>query len=251
MNIYRVIIVAVAILFLASVQTPHHCAPGGEVSIPSLAPTAVKPERPVILTLWIFSSTRHSLRNRQTAITSVSGKRATERFCGRKSGNCKVTTEGFDANQELADVMVSFFETDEVFYLQPVFAATGNITLPLTLRNMQGKWVGEVDITAKAFPDVSCGWALKSDLLDGIGKFTATLMYDNAPIDCATFRSEANYSILDNGNALLVDIYFNSSSLLGPTELEFAPGEPGELLSVVEFTYDGFTIIQTTTFRRP
>tara|TARA_R110001599_G_scaffold353231_1_gene591113 strand:+ start:197624 stop:198376 length:753 start_codon:yes stop_codon:yes gene_type:complete len=250
MNIYRFMIVAVAILFLTSCKLHIIVPQGGSVDTVSGAYNCNTGETCDIDVVDFFFKETFIARPGNGYEFSF-WKKGDRRFCGRESGNCLVTTEGFETNQNLADVMVSFFESDEVFYLQPVFKATGDITLPLTAQNIQGQWVGEVDITAKAFPDVSCGWTLKSDVSGGIGKFTATLMYDNAPIDCVTFRSEANFSIVDNGSALLVDIYFNSSSLIGPTELKFAPGEVGELRSVVEFTYDGFTVIQTTTFRRP
>ena len=67
-------------------------------------------------------------------------KKADRRFCGGKNEPCRVFTAGLDANEDLAVAMMSFFESDEVFYLQPVFrrrasatgctpAATYNLTL--------------------------------------------------------------------------------------------------------------------------
>lgn len=49
-------------------------------------------------------------------------KKGNRRFCGQDTKPCRVTTVGTNDNKDLAKVMMSFFESNELFYLQPVFA---------------------------------------------------------------------------------------------------------------------------------
>ena len=59
-------------------------------------------------------------------------RKGDRRFCGVSSEPCRLFTTGLDANADLAGAMRSFFESDEVFYLQPVFEkkATANDCTP-------------------------------------------------------------------------------------------------------------------------
>jgi len=52
-------------------------------------------------------------------------KKADRRFCGQDTRPCQLTTVGTNGNKDLAKVMMSFFESNEVFYLQPVFEIAG------------------------------------------------------------------------------------------------------------------------------
>jgi hypothetical protein len=77
-------------------------------------------------------------------------KKADRRFCGNTTAPCRVYTAGLNANRDLATVMQSFFESDEVFYLQPVFEqkaiATGctppSASYGLTLRGADTAQIG-------------------------------------------------------------------------------------------------------------
>lgn len=49
-------------------------------------------------------------------------RKGDRRFCGASPEPCQVLTTGLDVNEDLGQVMRSFFESsDEIFYLQPVF----------------------------------------------------------------------------------------------------------------------------------
>ena len=43
------------------------------------------------------------------------------RFCGGNTTPCRIYTVGLNDNESLAEIMTVFFESDEVFYLNPVF----------------------------------------------------------------------------------------------------------------------------------
>jgi hypothetical protein len=48
-------------------------------------------------------------------------KKGPNRLCGWLKEPCHIHTIGFEENAELAEVIRSFLESDEIFYLQPVF----------------------------------------------------------------------------------------------------------------------------------
>jgi hypothetical protein len=52
-------------------------------------------------------------------------KKGPGRFCGRYQKPCRVFTAGIEEYTELAEVILKFLESDETFYLQPVFAKQG------------------------------------------------------------------------------------------------------------------------------
>jgi len=64
-------------------------------------------------------------------------KKADRRFCGQDTKPCRVTTVGTGVNEDLAKVMMSFFESNEVFYLQPVFERVSENALTVA-----GSWSG-------------------------------------------------------------------------------------------------------------
>lgn len=48
-------------------------------------------------------------------------KKGGRRFCGGYTKPCRIYTVGLNSNDALAEIMIKFFESDEVFYLQPIF----------------------------------------------------------------------------------------------------------------------------------
>lgn len=48
-------------------------------------------------------------------------KKAHRRFCANDTKPCHVYTIGLNSNEEIAKIMATFFDSEEVFYLQPVF----------------------------------------------------------------------------------------------------------------------------------
>ena len=56
-------------------------------------------------------------------------KKGDRRFCGGDKKPCRIYTVGLNSNEALAKLMTAFFESDEVFYLQPVFEAATLRTL--------------------------------------------------------------------------------------------------------------------------
>jgi len=53
-------------------------------------------------------------------------KKGYQRFCGKDGRNtkpCRVHTTGFEENPDLAEVILGFLESDEVFYLEPIFVS--------------------------------------------------------------------------------------------------------------------------------
>ncbi len=50
-------------------------------------------------------------------------KKADRFFCGNnKEAYCRITTTGFEDDAQLSEIIRNFLESDEVFYLEPVFA---------------------------------------------------------------------------------------------------------------------------------
>jgi hypothetical protein len=48
-------------------------------------------------------------------------KEGKRRFCGGDTKPCRIYTVGLNSNEALAEIMTAFFESDEIFYLQPIF----------------------------------------------------------------------------------------------------------------------------------
>lgn len=64
-------------------------------------------------------------------------RKADRRFCGEQMGPCNLSTLGLNSDIGLADLMVFFFDSDEIFFLEPVFAksnASGNKI------DLNGRW---------------------------------------------------------------------------------------------------------------